>query len=97
MIYHLNVANIKSNGCVTTICSKLDKLDGVDGTVVNISNGAVFVEGQLGLRDIISASLLDLGYPEMTSVKINHSFTNIAKSFVSCVKGRLRHLSTETN
>lgn len=61
MIYHLNVANIKSNGCANTICSKLDKLDGVDGTVVNISNGAVFVEGKLGLRDVLSDALLDLG------------------------------------
>ena len=89
MIHHLNVANIKSNGCANTICSTLDALDGVKGTVVNITNGAVFVEAGNEERDALTNTLYGLGYPEVNTSRISNSFTTIAKSFVSCVKGRI--------
>ena len=89
MIHHLNVANIKSDGCANTICSTLDALDGVNSTVVNVTNGAVFVEATNEKRGVLTSTLLDLGYPEINTLKINNSFSTIAKSFISCVKGRL--------
>ena len=92
MNYQLNVANIKSNGCANTICSTLDDLDGVNTTVVNITNGAVFVDAIHGLREKLSSTLLDLGYPETFESNIYNTFSTKAKSLVSCVKGRL-HLS----
>ena len=97
MIHHLHVANIKSDGCVNTICSSLDAIDGVEGTVVNITNGAVFVEANREIRDVLTGTLLKLGYPEISTSITNNSFSTIAKSFVSCVRGRLNHLSTATN
>ncbi len=89
MNYHLNVMNIKSDGCVNTICSTLDALDGVHETVVNITNGTVIVDANRGLHDVLSTTLLDLGYPQVVESKIQNTFSTRAKSIFSCVKGRL--------
>lgn len=90
MNYHINVANIKSSGCANTIRATLDSLEGVHETVVNITNGAVLVEANNGIRDVLSTKLLQLGYPEATTSKMRNSFATKAKSFISCIKGRLR-------
>ena len=89
MNYCLKVVNIKSDSCANTIRTKLDDLDGVHETVVNVTNGAVFVDANHGLHDILSSSLYNLGYPEISCSRRNNNISTLAKSFVSCVKGRL--------
>lgn len=90
MNYKLNVVNIKCDGCATTICSTLDAIDGVNETVVNIANGAVIVNANDGIRNVLSHTLLDLGYPELSESRFKNTAFTKAKSFFSCVKGRLQ-------
>ena len=91
---HLNVVNINSSGCVSTICTTLDALDGVNNTLVNMSNGAVIVDTDDNMRELIITTLSELGYPEAFDSKFKNSLSTRAKSFISCLKGRLKILNT---
>ena len=89
MNYHLNVRNIQSDGCANTICSTLDALDGVNQTVVNVTNGAVIVNADEDVREAVGFALLELGYPEIDHSRFHNTFGIKLKSLISCVKGRL--------
>ena len=89
MNYCLKVVNIKSDGCVNTIRTTLNDLDGVHKTEVNMTNGAVFVDANHGLLDVLSSTLYDLGYPAISRSRGNNNISTIARSIISCVKGRL--------
>jgi len=61
--------------------------------VVNISNGAVIVNADGDIRDAISRTLLELGYPESPDSiesKLKNTAYTKAKSYLSCIRGRLR-------
>lgn len=88
--YHLHVANIKCGGCANAIRSSLDALEGVHHTFINITNGSVIVDGNQGLREKITSKLMDLGYPEADDLMHRSSFRTVARSFLSCIKGRLQ-------
>ena len=59
------VANVKCQGCVSTIREGLLSLDGVATVEVHIATGAVTVEGQALSRRSLSEKLRALGYPEV--------------------------------
>lgn len=88
--YHLHVTNIKCGGCANAIRSSLDALDGVHHTIINITNGSVFVDGNRGIRDKIASKLTDLGYPEADDLMHRSDLRTIARSFLTCMKGRLQ-------
>jgi copper chaperone len=59
------VANVKCQGCVSTIREGLLSLDGVATVEVDIATREVTVEGQALSRRNLSETLRALGYPEV--------------------------------
>lgn len=83
----ITVANLKCDGCATTIKNKLLALSGVNKVDVIIADDLVVVEHEENiLRSAIVQKLLSLGYPEATEE--NGLLTQI-KSYASCMVGRL--------
>jgi copper chaperone len=89
MNYQISVENIKCGGCASTITSKLKALDGIKTVAVDIASGLVSAEGNDGLRDQLSATLLKLGYPESGTAEGMAAAKAKAKSFVSCAIGKM--------
>lgn len=87
LIEKVTVANLKCDGCATTIKNKLLALSGVNKVDVIIADDLVVVEHEENiLRSAIAQKLLSLGYPEAT--KENGLLTQL-KSYASCMVGRL--------
>jgi copper chaperone len=88
MNYEISVENIKCGGCAGTITKKINEIDGVDSTDVDIENGIVRMKGSDDMHDTLVAALLKLGYPETGSTEGIAAAKAKAKSFVSCAVGR---------
>ena len=88
MNYEISVENIKCGGCAGTIIKNINAIDGVESTDVEIEAGIVKVAGIDGLLETLSASLLNMGYPETDSVEGIAAAKAKAKSFVSCAVGK---------
>ena len=89
MQYELNVENIKCGGCAGTITKKVNAIDGVNTTEVDIEAGIVKVDGEDNLQETILSTLLKLGYPESGTTEGIAAAKAKAKSFVSCAVGKL--------
>ncbi|MFC1589209.1 heavy-metal-associated domain-containing protein [Pseudomonadota bacterium] len=89
MNYEISVENIKCGGCAGTIIKKVNELDGVDSTEVEIEAGIVKVNANDGLRETLVATLLKHGYPETGTTEGMAAAKAKAKSFVSCAVGRI--------
>lgn len=76
--------NIRCMGCVNTIQSELNKIPGVQGIQVSITDKKIAVMGIAVRRDLIIKALAKLGYPESGR---NSLFRKVI-SFVSCSAGR---------
>ena len=88
MNYEISVENIKCGGCAGTIVKKVNAIDGVESTDVDIEAGIVKVTGADGLHEDLLASLLKMGYPEKGSTEGMAAAKAKAKSFVSCAVGK---------
>ncbi len=88
MNYEISVENIKCGGCAGTIIKKVNAIDGVDSTHVEIEAGMVKVEGLDGLQETLTLILLKMGYPESGSIEGIAAAKAKAKSFVSCAVGK---------
>lgn len=83
------VANIKCNGCATTIKNELLKLTGVSAVDVDPQNDAVTLTHDNLHRGEIITRMHALGYPEATE---ENGLLLQLKSFVSCMVGRVNNL-----
>ncbi len=88
------VENIKCGGCANSIKQKLNALQGVTETEVDIEAGSVAVKLEAGIdqNQVISAveeKLLGMGYPKVGSVEGLKAAATKAKSFVSCAVGKM--------
>jgi copper chaperone CopZ len=81
------IENLKCKGCANTIKSEISKLDSVKNVVINHENSSVTIdyEKEENLREIFTAKLKSLGYPENGK---GNMFV-AAKSYVSCAIGRM--------
>lgn len=89
MNYEISVENIKCGGCAGTIVKKINEIEGVNSTEVDIENGIVKIDGADGLREGLAATLLKYGYPETGTAEGMAAAKAKAKSFVSCAVGRM--------
>ena len=89
MNYEISVENIKCGGCAGTIVKKINEIEGVNSTEVDIENGIVKIDGADGLRETLAATLLKHGYPETGTAEGMAAAKAKAKSFVSCAVGRM--------
>ena len=90
MTYELSVENIKCGGCANTITTKLNALDAVNDSQVDIENGVVTITGDESSKAEVTQLLLKLGYPEKGTAEGLKAATAKAKSFVSCAVGRIK-------
>lgn len=88
---HLEVENIKCQGCASSIRKGLLGLDGVAEVDVDVAGGVVTVAADDDLRIAISEKLTSMGYPERGSVHGLKAAGAKAKSFVSCAVGRMQN------
>jgi len=85
----IKVANLKCNGCASTIKKELSALQGVTKTEVDIDNDAIQLEYDAINRQVIIDRLLQLGYPEATE---KNGLLLQLKSYGSCMIGRINNL-----
>ena len=90
MTYELSVENIKCGGCANTITTRLNALDAVNDSQVDIENGVVTITGDESSKAEVTKLLLKLGYPECGTAEGLDAAKAKAKSFVSCAVGRIR-------
>lgn len=86
----IEVENIKCGGCANSIRKELGTIQGVFTVEVDIVNGTIVAEHTDEVdREQIAAKLLKMGYYETGTVNGFDAIKADAKSFVSCVIGRV--------
>lgn len=89
-IEEIIIANLKCNGCATTIKRELLGINGVKTVAVDIDKDAIDLTYDDNLeRSTIISKLLSLGYPEAT--KKNGLLLQL-KSYTSCMIGKVHNL-----
>lgn len=85
------IANLKCNGCASTIKKEISKLPSVHAVAVDVENDKVVVtyDHEEETRPTIIHSLHALGYPEATE---KNGLLLQLKSYTSCMVGKLSNL-----
>jgi len=83
------IANLKCNGCASTIKKELSTLTGVKEVTVDVERDAVIVTYDTIGRESIINKLHSLGYPEATE---KNGLLLQIKSYRSCMVGRINNL-----
>ena len=83
------IANLKCNGCATTIKKELLSLNGVQNVAVDVEKDAVNITYDNIKRESIINKLHSLGYPEATE---KNGLLLQIKSYGSCMVGRMNNL-----
>lgn len=85
----INVANLKCNGCATTIKKELQKMSGINSVEVDVENSKVLISYNNIERALIIDKLHSLGYPEATE---ENGLLLQLKSYTSCMVGKINNL-----
>jgi len=85
----IKLANIKCNGCATTIKKEILKIYGVESLEVNPENDSITISYENVDRKLIIIKLKSLGYPEATD---KNGLLMQLKSYSSCMMGKLTNL-----
>ncbi len=83
------IANLKCNGCASTIKKELLSLNGVQNVAVDVEKDAVNITYDNIERESIINKLHSLGYPEATE---KNGLLLQIKSYGSCMVGRMNNL-----
>ncbi len=83
------IANLKCNGCASTIKKELSLLSGIKEVAVDVERDAVNVTYDTIDRESIINKLHSLGYPEATE---KNGLLLQIKSYGSCMVGRINNL-----
>lgn len=86
MIHTIEVENIKCGGCMNSIKTALQQMEGVQEVNIDKDTETVTIESDSDIEPFIQ-KLNDLGYPQ----KGNNSLLKKAKSYVSCAVGNLKN------
>ena len=86
------IANLKCNGCATTVKKELLKITGIQSVDVDVENDAVSLAHENVERDVIIKKLYSLGYPEATE---KNGLLLHLKSYGSCMIGKVSNLEKE--
>ena len=87
MTENIIVANLKCGGCASSIKNKLKELHGIDSINIDLdSNNISIIHQGIVNRDIITAQLKAIGYPEATE---ENGLLLQLKSYASCMIGKL--------
>ena len=89
------VANLKCNGCATTIKNELLKLNGISAVEVFNEKDMIKVSYDDNVeRKVIIDKLHSLGYPEATN---KNGLLLQLKSYTSCIMGKVNNLTHANN
>lgn len=81
------IANLKCNGCESTIKSKISEMKGVESIVINHDEDSVTIlHSGKATREDFTKKLYSIGYPEATE---ENGLLLKLKSYASCMVGRL--------
>lgn len=87
---YVTVDNVRCNGCATTISKQLDLIPTISNVIVEIKTGKISFTC---LDDRCTLSVVSVlkkcGYP----LSGKGSKVDMAKSVISCVKGKINNLS----
>lgn len=83
------VANLKCNGCASTINKELLKIEGIKSVEVAIEKDTITLSHENVPRNIIINKLHSLGYPEATE---KNGLLLQLKSYTSCMIGKINNL-----
>ena len=87
----ITIANLKCNGCASTIKKEILKLEGVTGVEVELEKDHIQVSAEDSTeRSSIVAKLHALGYPEETE---KNGLLLQLKSYSSCMVGRVNNMA----
>lgn len=89
MSYEISVENIKCGGCANTITNKLNNMDKVNSSEVDVENGTITVNADESTKEEVAQLLLKIGYPESGTAAGLKAAKAKAKSFVSCAIGKM--------
>ena len=83
----IKIANLKCNGCSTTIKNSLTKFNEVNFVEIDMEESLINIEftGDDTNIEKYKKKLSKLGYPEQDS----NNMISVAKSYVSCAIGRI--------
>lgn len=83
----ITVQNLKCGGCQNTIRKGLESIDGVKVVHIDSETSSIDIEvTKDAARQLIPEKLHQMGYP---LVGENNEFMDKAKSYVSCMIGRI--------
>jgi len=83
----LYIQNLKCGGCERTIIKKLSSIGGIENVSIHHEDASVSFKYKVDDQiEIVSDTLSRLGYPVRGH---KNNFVKKAKSYVSCVEGRL--------
>lgn len=81
------VANLKCNGCASTIRNKISELEGVKDVAVDIENASVKIIHFSNIDPhVFAEKLAKLGYPEIGD---DNDLLTQMKSYASCMIGKI--------
>lgn len=86
MAHTFYIQNLKCGGCAKTITRELSELDGVSDVLVDKDASTVTFESTQEDTSNVHDRLNELGYPVDTD---ENSVLMKAKSYVSCVRGKM--------
>jgi len=92
---NIKVQNIKCGGCGTRITSKLTELEGISNVILDIESQQVSIDylDQKSIDNAINL-LANMGYPLADDQNL---LSDKAKSYVSCMIGRVQNLKENLN
>lgn len=85
MTHQIIVENIKCGGCMHSIQTALQKIEGLEQAHIDLETETITVTGTVD-REVIVKVLSKLGYPEIGK----NDLLKKAKSFVSCAVGKIQ-------
>lgn len=83
------IANLKCNGCATTIKRELLGINGVKTVAVDVEKDIINLAYENLERSVIINKLHSLGYPEATE---KNGLLLQLKSYTSCMIGKIHNL-----
>ena len=84
----ITIENIKCGGCMNSIRTKLNAMEGVNGVKISETTGEVSLDHDPNMDvSVIEKTLAKMGYPPAGQ----NNLAAKAKSYVSCMVGRIEN------
>ena len=82
----LTISNLKCLGCVNSILSRVQKINGVHSVSIDLEKKEIdLTYDDSDILDTVRSELNSMGYPDMAQ---SNRLTHKAKSYISCMIGR---------